>query len=184
MLNLLDCSLTSSCVGKRKYTSSYSASSSEVPPNGYGGERIGFGLNKKCLPRSAHHGSSTTTGFCFRHHLPIGLVLGAVFGMAWPTPGGALSQIGFSNVCVVGMFFISRLNLTTKEIKEAASECSAALVWGLVSILFVTSVGWTGNDQGFESSSLPYLMKPSGETFVFGLLVFVKKCLHSHQPRL
>eukprot|EP00794_Sanderia_malayensis_P018973 gene18973-20880_t len=82
---------------------------------------------------------SRTKTFLNAYALPLGLLTFVVFGALVPQPGVAISHQATSYVCVIGIFFYSGLFLKTEEMK-AALKGYRATIWGIVSILFVTSL--------------------------------------------
>ena len=69
--------------------------------------------------------------------LPVGLVVAAIVGLAWPEPGRALGRLPTQYVAVSVIFVCSGLLLRTDEIRAALSAWTAT-AWGSLSILFVT----------------------------------------------
>lgn len=75
--------------------------------------------------------------FCTKQFLPIGLIAAILFGFFIPQPGVWLSQYPINTISVVGIFFISGLQLQTQEVKRALTAW-VPLLFGLVSILAIT----------------------------------------------
>jgi len=116
-------------------------------------------------------------GKCVKHLLPISLVLAVIIGYAWPTPGNALAiklprNANCSEVtcrspvqytCVIVIFIISGLKLSTDAAKRAITEYKG-LLWGVFSILFVTVC--------IGTSLTRLITFPDIEDFGSGLVVF------------
>ena len=93
--------------------------------------RPGEEVKTTCLSKFA--------SFMNAYLLPIGLLTFVVFGALVPQPGVAIAHRATSYVCVIGIFFYSGLFLKTDEMKAAIKGYRAS-IWGVVSILFITSL--------------------------------------------
>jgi len=77
------------------------------------------------------------------HFLPIGLVVAILLGLTVPKAGQAVASVKiygkgvFETVCVVTIFVISGLTLSTDDITAAMKAWNATL-FGVISILFIT----------------------------------------------
>lgn len=97
----------------------------------------------------------------FKNFLSICLVSFVTFGIFVPKPGVFLSELPTHYICIVLIFFHSGLKLKTGELKDALKSFKG-LVWGVVSILFVTPI-----IGGKVTGLLPYVSKalPTGNGF-------------------
>lgn len=95
------------------------------------------------FPRPSEEAKTTFlakfASFMNAYLLPIGLLTFVVFGALVPQPGVAIAHNATSYVCVIGIFFYSGLFLKTDEMKAAIKGYRAS-IWGVVSILFITSL--------------------------------------------
>lgn len=79
--------------------------------------------------------------FFLQHNLPLGLLIGVIFGALVPQPGQWLGglPIAINSLSVFIIFIVQGLKLSTSEVKEALSSGRACL-FGAISILFITSL--------------------------------------------
>lgn len=75
--------------------------------------------------------------FLIQQHLPLGLAFFTVFGYLVPWPGAALAKTPLNTVSIVGIFFISGLQLQTEEVKKAV-KAYVAYLFGFASILGIS----------------------------------------------
>ena len=75
--------------------------------------------------------------FLLKWYLPAGLLLSLIVGVLWPSPGDALSDTVFGNVCVALIFVITGIKLATSELKSALKAWPASVL-GVVIILLLT----------------------------------------------
>lgn len=104
-------------------------------------DEIGHGYGSVSRPDEERKPSclSKFASFLNAYLLPIGLLAFVVFGALVPEPGVAISHQATSFICVIGIFFYSGLFLRTEEMK-AAIKAYRASIWGMISILFITSL--------------------------------------------
>lgn len=104
-------------------------------------DEIGHGYGAAARPDEAKTPSCLAkfASFLNAYLLPIGLLSFVVFGALVPQPGVAIAHQATSYFCVIGIFFYSGLFLRTEEMK-AAIKAYRASIWGMVSILFISSL--------------------------------------------
>ena len=104
-------------------------------------DEIGHGYGPDLRPGEAEKPAPLAmfASFLNAYLLPIGLLTFVVFGALVPQPGVAISHQATSYLCVIGIFFYSGLFLKTDEMKAAIKGYRAS-IWGVVSILFITSL--------------------------------------------
>lgn len=78
--------------------------------------------------------SKKVKAFLLQHFLPIGLVVCTFLGLVLPGPGIALGKTDLNTVSIVGIFFISGLQLRTDELVQAIKSVPG-IVFGFLSIL-------------------------------------------------
>eukprot|EP00039_Didymoeca_costata_P006648 m.92099 g.92099 ORF g.92099 m.92099 type:complete len:406 (-) comp13337_c0_seq2:909-2126(-) len=105
--------------------------------------------------------------FTKKNLLPILLLSAVALGLIWPAPGVAVGtkvngQRPVQLICVIIIFLISGLNLSTAEMFRAIQEYKG-IIWGLLSILFVTACVGVNIVQEIDMES---------EEFTKGLAVF------------
>ena len=72
--------------------------------------------------------------------MPIGLILGLIFGLLVPIIGTTIGQKGvMSYICVIVIFFVSGLKLNTQEAKSAMGSYKS-IFYGITSIMVITSL--------------------------------------------
>lgn len=113
-------------------------------------------------PKSRLPSRAAVCKFLLAYHLPIGLVLGVLFGFAVPWPGRAMDDVNMSSVCIGVIFFISGLKLKTEEV-TSAMRAYKALFLGVIAILGLTPLA------GFALIKVPF----SSDEFAFGAAIFV-----------
>ena len=104
-------------------------------------DEIGHGYGPDSRPGETKKPSclSKFASFLNAYLLPLGLLTFVVFGALVPQPGVAIAHKATSYFCVIGIFFYSGLFLKTDEMKAAIKGYRAS-IWGVVSILFFTSL--------------------------------------------
>ena len=98
---------------------------------------------QKCKKKMANRASEyaqKAIQFADAQCMPIGLIVGLIFGLLVPVVGTTIGQEGvMSYICVVVIFFISGLKLNTQEAK-AAMGSHKSILYGITSIMVITSL--------------------------------------------
>mmetsp|Transcript_28976 Transcript_28976/g.40005 ORF Transcript_28976/g.40005 Transcript_28976/m.40005 type:complete len:430 (+) Transcript_28976:136-1425(+) len=106
-------------------------------------------------------GLSPPIKFVINNYLPLGLLLATSAGLCSPTLGRAAAEAGLSTYTTSGIFILSGLALSTKELRRAL-QCWGAWVYGAVFILLISPLA------AVPVLSLPLLPRE----LVVGLAVF------------
>ncbi|CAM8895636.1 unnamed protein product [Rhodiola kirilowii] len=99
--------------------------------------------------------------FASSNFLPVALVSAVALGLADPTLGCLAHRYSLSKFCTFGIFFISGLKLSGREVREVAGVWKAGL-FGLASILVLSPI----------VSKLIYQFPLAPREFVTGLAIF------------
>ena len=100
---------------------------------------------KTCLPRPSHclrKPLATLWELFDTYYLAIGMILMMIVGSQWPESGTFLSRIYFHYICLGACFLLCGLRTKTEELLTAVKSYKA-IVWGILTILFVVPITGT-----------------------------------------
>ena len=90
------------------------------------------------LPAEKPHCAQRISRTMLKIHLPIALVVAAIVGLSFPSPGKVVgTRTPLSTICIVGIFFIYGVQLKSADFHRAKTAWKTAIV-GFLSILVIS----------------------------------------------